>query len=65
MTSLELHEYMTPEQHARWSAMPEDVYLRAKTAVDYMLLDGVGIHMAINMVDERYSEYLDLKEIPF
>ena len=65
MTSLELHEYMTPEQHQRWMLMTEEVYFKAKEAIECMLSDGISIIEAVRVIDALYTETINTKDVPF
>jgi hypothetical protein len=65
MTSLELHEHMTPEQHKRWMSMPDEVYELSKKFVEKRVAVGQSVRQAIECVDESYRENINLDDVPF
>lgn len=65
MTSLELHEHMTPEQHIRWMAMSDMVYDTSKLMVKKRVERGQNILEAIDTVDKSYVAIMNLDNVPF
>ena len=64
MTSLELHEHLTPEQHERWINLPEHKYDAALEQVRFLIENGVPIIAAIVNVD-KYVGKFNLDDVPF
>ena len=65
MTSLELHEYLTPEQHQRWMKMVENDYDLAVEQVYRLTISGASIYQAIKLVDELHLATMNLDSVPF
>ena len=65
MTSLELHEYLTPEQHQRWMRMGENEYDLAVEQVHRLAISGASICQAIKLVDELHLATMNLDSVPF
>lgn len=65
MTSLELHEYLTPEQHERWMSLNDSDYQSLVNLVLELQSSGKSIIESVNLVDKAYQQHINLDDCPF